>query len=100
MKKWQLEVFCKMLVDKHNVLKNKYSSLETHCRNLDKKIEQLVKEKEALQKKNMDLHNEWSKTEMYKNFQKQNKELRARIRKLEQLRDSLIAENNRLKNES
>lgn len=96
----ELEVFCKMLVDRHNVLKNKYSQLDSHCKNVIKKFNILKKENDRLQAENLNLKQEIQKTDVYKNLQKQLKEAKARIRKLEELRNRLIAENNALRNGS
>ena len=95
----ELEVFCKMLVDRHNILKNKYSQLDSHCKNVIKKFNVLKKENDKLIEENNNLKQEWSKTDVCKNLKKQLKESKTRVKKLEELRDRLIAENNMLRHE-
>lgn len=90
MKKYELEVFCKMLVDKHNKLKQNYNDLENKYKSLEKEYEKLSNKFSASLDQLQQTEKNILTSKPYKTVVKNNAELKKRIKSLERLRNDLM----------
>lgn len=90
MKKYELEVFCKMLVDRHNKLKQDYKDLENKYESLEKEYKKLSNKLSASLDQLKQIEKDVLSSKPYKTVVKNNTELKKRIKSLERLGNNLM----------
>lgn len=92
LKRYELEAFDKMLVDKYRKLEQEYKKISNHHSVLEAKIQKQQEIIKELQEKVVNFNSDVKNTETYQTLKKNNKELKNRIKTLEKLRNRLIYE--------
>ena len=92
LKRYELEAFDKMLVDKYKKLEQEYKRILDHHNVLEIKVQKQQETIQELQEKIANLNSDVKNTEPYQTLKKNNKELKNRIKTLEKLRNRLVYE--------